>query len=175
MFSAPADVVVPPLAVSDRVVVGFDAFELKETFPVTEPIACGLNVIVRGRLLPGVIVMGNWLAGTPNSELSTEAAETIKFPPEACPVFDIWTVLVTVVPVWTVPKSYGEGKTVRMGAATVFEPDGSKSAPTVCEPFIVTVQVAVPEHAPDQPANVEEVAVNAVRVTEVFVLKFAAH
>jgi len=59
MLSAPAEVVVPPVAVSDRVLVGFDALEVNETVAVNEPFACGLNVTVRGTLLPGAIVIGN--------------------------------------------------------------------------------------------------------------------
>ena len=45
-----------PVRVS--VVVGFDAFEVNETVPLTEPFACGLNVTVRGTLLPGATVIG---------------------------------------------------------------------------------------------------------------------
>jgi len=82
---------------------------------------------------------------------------------------------VDVVPVFTVPKSYGDGKTLRTGAATVFVPEEAKSANTVCEPFIVIVQTALPEQAPDQPTKAEVPSGIAVRVTDVPLLKFAAH
>lgn len=76
----------------------------------------------------------------------------------------------------TVPKSNNVGCIDRMGAATVFEDDTSKSAFTVCEPVMVTEQVvAVPEHAPDHPPNTEVPVGNAVSVTDVPELKFAAH
>ena len=41
--------------------------------------------------------------------------------------------------------------------------------------FSVSVQVDVPLHAPDQPANVDPAAGMAVRVTELPVAKFAEH
>jgi len=88
ILSAPADVVAPPLAVRDSVTVGFDAFDVNDTVPVTAPFACGLNVIVRGTLLPGATFIGNWLFGILNSGLSTEAPETIRFPPAASPVLE---------------------------------------------------------------------------------------
>ena len=41
-----------------------------------------------------------------------------------------------------------------------------KVAVTFCAEFIVTVHVPVPEHAPDQPVNVELASAVAVSVTE---------
>lgn len=117
MFSAPCDVVVPPLAVNERVALVFEAFDVNDTVPVAEPFEVGAKVIVKVVLLPGATVIGNCVDGTPNSRLSTEAAVIIKLPPEALPVFEICTVFVEVVPVCTVPKSNGFGKTVKAGAA----------------------------------------------------------
>ncbi len=80
-----------------------------------------------------------------------------------------------MVPVCTVPKLSGDGDKLRTGAAYIFEPEGSKSAEADSSLLISTVQVAVPEHAPDQPANIDPVAGTAVNVTDVFSLKLAAH
>ena len=54
-----AEAVVEPAPLTDSVVVGLEAFELKDTVPLAAPLACGLNVIVRGTLLPGATVVGN--------------------------------------------------------------------------------------------------------------------
>ena len=88
IFSAPTEVVGPPVPDKDSVTVGFPAFEVKETLPVTAPFAVGLKLSCMGALLPGATVSGNWPAGTENRGLSTEAAETIRFPPLLGPVFD---------------------------------------------------------------------------------------
>ncbi len=130
MLSAPADVVSPPVPNRDSVVDGFDALEVNDTVALTGPFACGLKVIARGRLLPGAIVIGNWLVGMLNKGLSAVAPETTRFPPLARPVLDNWTVFVDVVPVFTEPKSKGEGETVRMGTAYVLDTKYSKSADT---------------------------------------------
>src|SRR5277367_5813126 len=52
-------------------------------------------------------------------------------------------------------------------ALQAVEPVKVKVATTLCAALMVTTQVPVPEHAPDQPANVEPVLGVAVRVTTV--------
>ena len=73
------------------------------------------------------------------------------------------------------PKSNGEGNRVRIGAETVFELETSKSANAVWDPLMTMVQVPVPEHAPVQPLKMEPFAATGVSVTDVLILKFAAH
>ncbi len=75
----------------------------------------------------------------------------------------IWTVLVPVVLVCTVPKSKGDGLSVNTGAAEVL--DGLKAAFSATDPFITTVQLPVPLHAPDQPLNKYPFAGLALSVT----------
>ena len=70
-----------------------------------------------------------------------------------------------MVPVCTVPKLYGEGVTVRIGAATCFPWVSSKSAATDCGPLMFTEQVPPAEQAPLQDVNVDPGAGTAVRVT----------
>lgn len=84
-------------------------------------------------------------------------------------------VRVTVVPVCTVPKSYGEGVAVRIGAAWVFEVSISKSASTACAWLMLIRQAPLPEHAPLQELNTEPVAGAGVSVTVEFWKKLNAH
>ena len=61
----------------------------------------------------------------------------------------------------TVPDPVPDFVTVKLYAVV------AKDAVTDSAPVIVTVQVPVPEHAPDQPVKVDPLAANAVRVTDV--------
>lgn len=167
------DVVVAPVPFNVRVVVGFDALDVNETVAVALPITCGLNVIARGALLPGSILMGNCVEEMVNNPLSVAAAEIINLPPFSGPVLLSCAVCVDVVPVCTEPKFKGDGVAVKNGAAPVFEIP--KSAFTVCEPLIVTVQVVAPLHAPDHAFRAEPLAGVAESTTDVPWLKLAAH
>ena len=168
MFSAPeVDVVVEPFPVKDRVAEGFDAFDVNVTLPVTLPLAVGVKEMFNGRLLPGAMVMGNWPGRIANSELSTVAAEIVRFPPFEGPELVIVTVLVVVVLFFTEPKSSGDGKVERNGDATCFWTTW-KSALTFWAAVILTVQVVeVPVHAPDHPLKVKPLRAVAVSVTDV--------
>ncbi len=87
-MSAPFDVVSAPVPDSNSVVVGVDPLDVNDAVAVTVPFACGLKLIVTGRLLPGSIVNGNWVEGKLNSELSTVAPETTRFPPLEGPLLE---------------------------------------------------------------------------------------
>jgi hypothetical protein len=52
-------VTVEPVPLTVRVAV-LDAFDENETVPFMLPMACGVNEIDTGELLPGVNVIGNW-------------------------------------------------------------------------------------------------------------------
>src|SRR5215469_5379572 len=80
-----------------------------------------------------------------------------------------------MVPVCTVPKSYGDGVTVRIGAATCFTTSTSKSASAACGWVILTEQAPVPEHAPVHPLNTEPGAATGVSVTVEFWKKLKSH
>ena len=84
----PPPVVVAPVPVTGKVVDGFDAFEVKETVPLTVPRLVGPKDRERGTLLPTPTVRGNCPDGTVNSGLSTMAPATVKVPEPAAPVFD---------------------------------------------------------------------------------------
>ena len=62
-----------------------------------------------------------------------------------------------------------------MDAAGVDVATDVKVAPTDLASVIATMQVPVPEHAPDQPENVYPLFAEAVRVTDVPELKLAEH
>ena len=95
----PDEVTVEPAPESTKVGL-LAALEVNVKFPVTLPVAVGLNVIVMGTVVPASgSVMGNWVVGTVNRLLSTEAAVIVMFPVPAPPVFDNCTVIVEEVPV----------------------------------------------------------------------------
>lgn len=62
--SAPADAV--PVAFSGMFSVGFDAFEVTATLPLTEPAAVGVNNTLKVVLCPAVRVTGEPIALTLN-------------------------------------------------------------------------------------------------------------
>lgn len=85
----PDDVeVLDPVPVTVSVVVELLAFEVKETLPVTVPLTCGWKVRVIGSDEPGGMDIGNCVAGTVNSVLSTLALEMFRLAALLGPVFD---------------------------------------------------------------------------------------
>ena len=60
----------------------------------------------------------------------------------------------------TVPAAVTEFVTIKLYAVV------AKDAVTVVAAAIVTVQVPVPEHAPDQPEKVDPLVAEAVKVTD---------
>jgi len=67
--------------------------------------------------------------------------------------------LIVPSPLVIVPAAVKEFVTVKLYT-------GVKDAVTDVVAFIVTVQVPVPEHAPDQPEKVDPLAADAVKVTD---------
>ena len=111
---------------------------------------------------PQLLVWANWV-------LFTDTPLTESVP---APMLVIVTVCASeVVRVDWPPKSIDAGLAIAVGdpAAVV------NVAETDVAAFIVTMQVPVPLHAPDQPANTEPLPAAADSVTGAPVLKFAVH
>jgi hypothetical protein len=77
-----------------------EAFVVKETVSDAEPLACGLKVMMKDAVWPDAIVRGSDGPLRVNSELLTEAAETVTAPPLALRV----AVMFLLDPTTTLPK-----------------------------------------------------------------------
>jgi hypothetical protein len=96
----------PPVPLSARVIVGFDALLLRVTLPITLPDAVGRNATVKLAVLAGASVNGMAKPVIWNPTPLTVALEIVKLDP---PVFFNCTVCEFFTPVTTVPKAMLEG------------------------------------------------------------------